>query len=450
MSPLARLPTRLCVGWGMGTLGMALMFNATSLLLLRYLVDHLGMAAALAGTIIGLAKFYDAVTDPLMGIISDRTRSRWGRRRPYLLLGGIVSAVSFVLLFNLNWFQGTSLLVGAAVFALLLNATGYTIFNVPYMAMPPEMTPHYHERTRLMSYRVAAVGIGQLIASFVGPLIIGAFGGAILGHQVMGLVLGVTIGAASAIAFFMTADAPSVATAQRSTHSFREQVTAALENKPFLILLGVKTAHLLGLAVFIAVLPFMFGHVLGVSYNYLGLYFLAQASLVFLFQPVWVQISGRFGKKTVFYAGVAVYSLMHLSWLWAAPGEPAWAIVLRGVIGGIGAGALLLAGQALLPDTMEYDYQRTGLRREGVLAGFYTTVEKVSFALGPALTGVILGAAGYIPSPVDGQTQPESAQQAIYFCTALLPVLALLLAALLLSRYNLTEERLKGGRGVAD
>ena len=172
-----RLPVSTCLGWGIGSLGMSLMFSATGVLLLRYLVDYVGIGAALAGVLISVAKFYDAATDTLFGIASDRTRSRWGRRRPYLLLGGVVSAVSFVMLFNLQGAAGPALLPWLVLLVLLLNATGYALFNVPYLAMPGEMTRDYHERTRLMSFRVAAVAVGQLVATFVGPLLIQRFGG---------------------------------------------------------------------------------------------------------------------------------------------------------------------------------------------------------------------------------------------------------------------------------
>ena len=95
-----KLPIRIVFGWGLGTLGVAVLFNATNFLLLRFLTDYAGLAAAAAGLAIALSKVYDAVTDPLMGVVSDRTRSRWGRRRPFLFLGGLVCGAAFVLLFN--------------------------------------------------------------------------------------------------------------------------------------------------------------------------------------------------------------------------------------------------------------------------------------------------------------------------------------------------------------
>ncbi|MCC6172197.1 MAG: MFS transporter [Gammaproteobacteria bacterium] len=187
-----RLDTSLCLGWGIGALGMSLMFAATSVLLLRYLVDYVGIAAAVAGLLISLARMYDALIDPLVGVASDRTHSRWGRRRPWLLWGGLLSATSFVMIFHLDG-VADSLKVTAALFVLLANASGYALFNVPYLAMPGEMTDDYHERTRLMSFRVAAVAAGQLFASSVGPLLIVRLGGGATGHERTAWLLGAGI-----------------------------------------------------------------------------------------------------------------------------------------------------------------------------------------------------------------------------------------------------------------
>ena len=432
-------------GWGIGSLSMSLMFNATGLLMLRYLVDYAGIGAALAGLLIGGAKIYDAVTDPLMGTISDRTRSKAGRRRPYLVVGALVSAISFVMIFNLARFAGADYLIVLVVVALLLNATGYTIFNVPYMAMPAEMTGSYHERTSLMAYRIAAVAGGQLCASFIGPLLLVAYGGGAAGHAAMALILGMVIFGAGSVSFWMTASAPfEQQLSKPPAVTLRSQFRTALENRPFMLLLGVKLTHLLGLAIFIAVLPFLFTRILKVSDAYLGFYFLLQASLMLVSQPLWVHLSHRVGKRAGYYIATAIYSASGLSWLLAAEGEPAMSILARGFVAGLGAGGLLLIGQSMLPDTMEYDYQLSGVRREGVLAGVYTTVEKVSFAVGPALAGLLLGAAGYVQSTDVTVEQPEAARMVIYACASALPVVSLAIGCLLLLGYDLTEERLKG------
>ena len=433
-------------GWGIGSLSISLMFNATSLLMLRYLVDFVGLGAALAGLLIGIAKIYDAVTDPLMGTISDRTRHRTGRRRPYLLAGAIISALSFVLIFHLAYFQGASYLVLLVVMALVLNATGYTVFNVPYMAMPAEMTRNYHERTSLMSFRIASVAGGQLFASVIGPILLVAYGTGISGHAGMSWILGAVIFAGGALCFLMTRDAPFESQLKPSVPmGLSAQFKTAWENRPFMLLLGIKLTHLFGLAIFISVLPFLFIRIMQVPIDYLGYFFLAQGSLMMVSQAAWVRVSRRVGKKGTYLISAAIYSVAGLSWLFVVQGEPAAAILARGLVAGLGAGGLLLVGQSMLPDTMEYDYQLSGERREGILSGVYTTVEKISFALGPALTGLLLGAAGYIQSADALVEQPQAARTVMYLCASVIPIGSLGLGCLLLLRYDLTEERLKAG-----
>ena len=439
------LPTSTRLGWGVGSLGMSLLFNATGLLLLRYLVDYVGIAAGVAGLLIGGAKIYDAITDPIMGTISDRTRSAAGRRRPYLLLGSFVSSLSFILLFTLAGIKGSEYILVVTALALLLNATGYTIFNIPYLAMPAEMTQSYHERTSLMSFRVASVAVGQLAASVAGPLILTAYGGGATGHTAMALALGPVIFVSGAVCFWMTRNAPVQYQSQTSA-GFAEQFRTAMENRPFILLLGAKFLQLLGLAIFISMLPFLFTRALKVPDTYLGLYFLGQASFMLLSQPVWVRISRHSGKRTCYFIAVVIYTGACLSWLFAGVGEPGINIVARGMVAGLGAGGLLLTGQSMLPDTMEYDYQLSGVRREGVLAGVYTTVEKFSFSFGPAIAGMLLGAAGYIQAADVSVEQPEAAIKVMYVCVAVLPAIAALASALLLLGYRITEDSLRAGK----
>jgi GPH family glycoside/pentoside/hexuronide:cation symporter len=435
--PAPRLTTLACAGWGVGSLGSSLMFSATGVLLLRFLVDYVGIAAAVAGLLISLAKIYDAIADPFIGVVSDRTRSRWGRRRPYLLWGGLLSAISFVAIFQLGALAGSPWTVPVAFAVLLLNATGYALFNVPYLAMPAEMTGDYHERTRLMSFRVAAVAAGQLFASSVGPLLIVAFGGGLRGHASAAWFLGAIIALASLACFRGTRGAPLVASTP-ATAGLRGQVGAALSNRPFLLLLGVKLTYLFGLSVYFAVLSFLFTWVMKMSYSYLSLYFLLQGSGLLLSQPLWVRFTRRVGKKHAYYAASALYCVALASWLLAGEGEPGWAIVLRGAVAGVAGGGLLLVAQSMLPDTMEHDFRLTGERREGLLAGIYTTVEKVSFSIGPALLGFILAAAGYLASATtENVVQPSTARTAIYFCATILPIVSTLAGCVLLRFYPL-------------
>ncbi|MEO7378537.1 MAG: MFS transporter, partial [Sphingomicrobium sp.] len=384
------------IAWGMGTLGPVIVLTATNALLLRFLTDNYGLAAGLAASLIAISKFYDAFADVAMGIISDRTKSRWGRRRPYLIVGAVLLAVSLYAIFAAPAFpdQSTRLTYMAAV--LIFYATAYTIFNVPYMAMPGEMTRAYHERTELMRWRVYGVGLAIMIASAIGPKLLDWFGGGDDAYAKMALAFAPVVIAAGVIVFFGTARAPS--TARVATHfTLRQQIASAAGNTPFLFLVLVKFITLMSLGVQ-AVFPFFFQRVLGVPNSVLGSYFFAQYGMFLLAPSMWMWIAARIGKKRTFLAALGLSVPVYLSWAVAVSGEPLALVYLRGMITGIAGSGVVLMGQSMLPDTMEYDYRRTGLRREGVFAALYTTVEKLSGAIGVALIGALLGASGYIQS----------------------------------------------------
>ena len=235
-------------GWGIGTLTVSLMFQANGLLLLVYLTDFVNMPAATAGLLIGLSKIYDAVTDPVMGRISDRTNTAWGKRRPYVLLGTLFCALSFILLFNLAAFSESPNIILITLLALILNATGYTIFNVPYLAMPSEITTDYDSRTDLMSYRVMAVAAGQLGGSALGPALVVYFGNGISGHAGMANTLALIMILAGVACVWMTKDAPFAKTvAQKNDDgSFLKQFKTVFGLRQ-LHLFRTKTIHLVSI-----------------------------------------------------------------------------------------------------------------------------------------------------------------------------------------------------------
>ncbi len=169
MAPRGFVP--LYFGWSLGTLAMSTLLNTQTALLLVYLINVVGVGPAIAGSLVFFSKLYDGVTDPVMGIISDKTRSRWGRRRPYLLLGGVGCAVSVLAMFSIPEVSGY-LLYGWILGVLLLAATAYTIFNVPYLSMPAEMVAKPYERSKLMSYRVAWISLGSFVGIALAPRLV--------------------------------------------------------------------------------------------------------------------------------------------------------------------------------------------------------------------------------------------------------------------------------------
>jgi GPH family glycoside/pentoside/hexuronide:cation symporter len=364
----------------------------------------------------------------------------------------LISAASFVFIFNLAFFGHLTAqqIVLIVAFALLLNATGYTIFNVPYLAMPAEMTNNYIERTKLISFRAGAVALGGIVATAIGPTIISAYGGGIEGFSVMSFVLGGVILAGGFVCFAGTARAPALVHSSLAGTGFREQLRTAVGNRPFLLLLGVKVCHLTGLAIYLSTMPFFFNVILEKPLSHMGLYFLTQSVFILISQFAWVPFTERWGKNAAYYLAVFFYVGALFSWLLAGANEPTALVLLRAVFTCLGAGGVLLIGQSLLPDTMQYDYQRTGIRREGVFAGVYTTVEKLSFALGPALMGVLLGAAGYVAGGTAAVEQSEASRWVIYAGVSIFPALGIASAGLVMTRYKLDEKMLREGQRGSD
>lgn len=424
------------IGWGIGSLGSATLLNAISLLVLFYLVTVLGMEPALAGLLIFLGKIYDMITDPLMGIVSDRTRSRFGRRRPWLLAGGIVSALSMVMLFTPTNLDGGAL-IAYIVAALLLYATGYTMFNVPYLAMPAEMTTDPFERSRLMSFRVVFASVGILIGAAAAPALIEWLGGGATGFARMSWVVGAIILLATLTCFATTGGARY--TEQTETReSIREQLRTAAQNRPFMVLILSKLMQLIGVASTMSALLFLVTVILKRPESSLGLFGIASTLGTIAAMPAWLSASRRFGKRNTYALAIVLYLPTVLSWLLSTADEAMAWFVLRGVITGVATGGILLMAQSMLPDSIEQDFRLTGLRREGAFSAVYSFVEKTAFAFGPLVVGSLLSMMGFDREA--GADQTDSALLAIQLAAAVIPAVMGGLSALALIGYRLDSE----------
>ena len=412
-----RLPTPLKVGWGFGSIGTQIVLNSQSLLLLYYFVAILGLEPAIAGTILFGAKLFDAGLAPIVGSWSDRVDSRWGRRRPFLFAGAILCAAGMLFIFNTPSAHPLVLLSG-----LMLISVGYSCFNIPYIAMPAEMTDSPVERTSIMSWRIAFVGLGTMIATSLLPPLAKAWGGDAGAYGMMGGVAAVL----TLIAMMVTFGSTSSARATKSEgepFSINAMVSAVVTNKPFAYLLLAKLLQLAGLAAMSASILFFFKEVIGGDENMLAWWGLVANGVSIASMLVWPIFAKRYGKVPVYCAAVALYSVSGFSWMLAGPDTELWSVLVRGAAAGLFAGGLSLMGQSLLPDTMSVDHVRTGLRREGVFAGAYSFVEKASFALGPMVVGFVFQAMGFATKgAVPGDTE------AVYIAVGILSPGAYLLS----------------------
>jgi GPH family glycoside/pentoside/hexuronide:cation symporter len=441
-----RLPTRLCVGFGIGSLGIAILLNTVTTFFPALMTTVLGQSAGLAGLLLTVSKLYDAVADIAIGMISDRTRSRWGRRRPYLLVGALISGVSFLLIFIPPKLEGAALIWWMGM-ALIVYSTGYSLFSVPYVAMAGEMTDGYHERTRLFSFRAFFITFGQIISSAGTAALISWAGGGGLGYAIMGGVTGAILTATMIACFAGTRTARFVA-AQPASHMTKgEAARALLTNRPFVLLMSIKIAQFMAIAVINTTKLLFLLNVAKVGYAGLIHLTIVQNVVSALAVPLWVRAARIIGKRNAYIVATACLAIVYGSWLFTGPGLTLPSIWWRGAVNGLAAAGTTLLSISMLPDIMEYDRIKTGLRREGIFSGIYTIVEKLGFALGAAITGAVLSFSGYIPTTggrlVD---QPSLAISGLYAGASIIPALLICISMGLMLFYRLDEKALRAMR----
>lgn len=434
--------------WASGSLATGSVYNAMALFSLFFLTQIMGISPAVAGSLLLFTKIYDAVTDPIMGAISDRTRHRAGRRRPYLLLGSVLLGGSFALFFNAPDLSGAALLVTVTLL-LLLQSTGYTVFGVPYLAMAPDIAQDYDDRTRLMSIRVAFLIVGVMLGSVGGPYIVGFAEDPRDGYRLLGTLLGAFVVVCGFVAYKGTAnvrsdDPNAISTARESSVlSSLNDMVSVFSYQPFRVLTLVKLLQLVVLALALACTPYFFQYVLKRPPGDIGAYLMTFSLTGLASVAAWRVIIARFGKREVYMVSILGYGVGLCTWWLWTPGEAEVFFYARAACLGILSNGTLLCALSLLPDTMEFDRLASGRNREGVISGVFTTVEKVSGALGPFVIGIMLQTTGLISGRSVVGEQPEAALTAIHLGVSIVPAILCFAALPLLMRYDLGPQRLQ-------
>ncbi|HEX6197241.1 MAG TPA: MFS transporter [Jiangellaceae bacterium] len=430
------------IGYGMGSVATGIFGTVPGLVLLYYLTDVLGVAAGIAGLMVFLPKAWDVVLNPWIGSLSDRTKHRWGPRRPWMLLGAIITPLGFAAIFAAPPFAEAGAALYVAVL-FLITATGYACFQVPYVALPAEMTADPHERAKINSWRVAILAVAILVSGALAPVIAGATdegGGTPAGYRVMGIVMGSLLLAGALIAVFATAKAPSVL--RTSTEpSLLAQLRAARGNAPFGWLLGMFVTQAVAAGLMLAGAQYYATYILDRP-PAVTVLFVCLIVPSLLAMPMWLALSKRTGKRTATFAASLCFLVGALI---AAFGRdvPAAAVYAAVGLAGVGYAGVQMLPLSMLGDTIAADAFTTGRRRAGVFTGLWTAGETLGLAVGPGLFGLVLAISGFVSSDADERvTQPDSALTGIVVGFGAIPVVLFAVSLTLLARYNLTEERL--------
>jgi GPH family glycoside/pentoside/hexuronide:cation symporter len=386
------LKTRL--GYGIGDIAICLYWSGVGLYLLYFYTDVVGISPSMAGLIYGIGMLWDALTDPFMGYIAERTRTKWGVYRPYLLFGNLPLALSFILLFWVPPFEG-SMLFFFLLFTNLLHRTCFTLVSVPFSSLTPRITSDSQERTNLTGFRMMGAQTGtNLMALFAFPIIFWVGGeNESLGFVVLAALAGLTAMAIHAITFVTVKEPENDQGIERVGGSLSEAASAIGKNGPFWL---VFSATLI-----VGITTIFFGNNL-IYYTkyaldlheYQGTILFTSGIVAFLSIPIWWAISNKLGKKITWLISSSI-TLTALMVFYIYPITLLNELLVLVAFIGFGSGAGGILFWSMLPDTIEYGEVHTGVRSESSLYGFMTFAQKGSIAFAIIILGVVLDAIGF-------------------------------------------------------
>lgn len=437
-----RLPPRVVRGYGLGSVATGAFGTVPGLLLLPYLTDTIGIAALLAGVIVFVPKVWDVVLNPVAGRISDRSTHPGGRRRPFLLRAGLALAVCFALMFAGP--TGSPALAAVwVVVAFLACATAYSFFQVPYVAMPAELTLDYDERTRLMTWRVVILALAILLSGATAPMVVAAVGqDSPEGYRLMGVYVALILVVGVVGAWWGTRGAPEHRV-EAPGGGIGDQLRLVADSADFRPLLLTFVVQAVGIGTMLAGVAYVARDVLGAA-GAATVLFAAFVGPALVVTPLWERYARTRTKRSGY---VLATIAMVIGMLVIAAALPALPVLAYGgaAIVGVGYAGAQVFPMAMLPDVAARDAARTGENRVGVFTGVWTAGETLGLALGPAVFALVLAVGGYVSSSADVDvTQSDTAILAIRLGFTVLPALVVALSLLALRGYRLDEEIRRG------
>ena len=386
------LKTRL--GYGIGDIAICLYWSGVGLYLLYFYTDVVGISPSLAGLIYGIGMFWDAITDPFMGYMAERTRTKWGVYRPYLLFGNIPLALSFILLFWVPPLEGSALFF-FLLFANLLHRTCFTLVSVPFSSLTPRITSDSQERTNLTGFRMLGAQTGtNLMALFAFPIIFWVGGeDESLGFVVLACIAGLTALGIHAITFLTVKEPSNDQGIERVGGSLFEAARAIGKNGPFWLVFSATLIVGITTIFFGNNLIYYTKYALNL-HEYQGTILFTSGIVAFLSIPIWWMISNSIGKKLTWLISSSITLIALLVfYLYEIDTLPELLFLVAFIGFGSGAGGILF--WSMLPDTIEYGEVHTGVRSESSLYGFMTFAQKGSIAFAIIILGIVLDFIGF-------------------------------------------------------
>ncbi len=429
------------VGYGLGDFGINLFFMSFMTFLVIFYTDVMGLDPFVVAGVVFFARFVDAVTDPLMGAIAERTHSRWGRMRPYLLFGGVPLSVIAVLTFTVPDFDLQGRIIWAYVTYTLFGLM-YTVVTIPYTTLTASMTADYTERIRLSSYRIGFAFAGGWIASMVTHDFVGhsIFASKAQGYIGLMVVFGLIATVLLWVTFYTTREV--VVPQEHEKPSISQSFQSVWKNPPLFFVIGIFCCGMLSFTIRMTVTPYFFTYNVG-DPALIGSFLGTTLGFMILSVPLTSMIAVRFGKAATIRFGAYLAILASIGF-YLTPFDSISFIFFWGSLVAIGSTPVAVLGWAMIPDTIEYAQSKLGYRADGTISSTASFFQKLAKSIGGGGVALLLGVFGYVAN----QEQTPEAMSAIHHILTLAPVAILILLVVLTMLYRLDKET--HGRIVED
>lgn len=430
------------LAFGAGDMGAGMTSNLIAFSFLIFLTNAAGLSPITAGMVLLIGKVWDAVNDPIVGFLSDRTQTRWGRRYPWMVAGAIPFGLTFFLMWLVPSIASQSGKFWYYVVVSVLFQVFFTMVNLPYTTLTAELTKDYDERTELTAFRlgsslfgaIAALALGLVVSQLVDDvrqqyLVLGGLCSLLSVLPLLWCVRGTF-----SYAVQRNALQPAINPDAAESLPFFQQLRIVFANRAFLFVVGIYLFAWLALQATASIIPFYTTFWMGLDSYFLAA-LLVQGTAIVMMAAVNL-ISRRFGKQEAFYIGIGTWIIAQVAIFFVQPGQTAVLYLLCIVIS-FGVATAYVVPWAMLPDVIELDQLQTGQRREGIFYAFMTLLQKVGLAGGLFLVGVALELSGFVS---DAPQQTESALLAIRLFIGPMPMILLILAVILARFYPINRQ----------
>jgi len=441
------------IGYGFGDMASSMFWKLFGAYLMIFYTDVFGLPAAVVGTMFLITRIWDSAFDPIVGVVADRTHSRWGKFRPYLLWlaapFGIIGVLTFV---TPDWSPTGKLVYAYVTYSLMMMI--YSAINVPYASLLGVMSPNPKERNTLSTYRMTFAYIGSFIALLLFMPLVNFFSGNSkdLGDQQTGWTMAVVVIAILCIILFFGCFAwtkERVKPIKEAQNPLKEDLKDLFKNKPWWILLGAGVAGLVFNSIRDGATVYYFKYFVveedyatvsffGMSFVLSGLYLALGQAANIIGVIAAAPVSNRIGKRNTYMWAMIIATVLSVLFYWFDKEDLIWMFVFQALIS-ICAGSIFPLLWSMYADCADYSELKTGNRATGLIFSSSSMSQKFGWAIGTAITGWLLGFFGFQANAI----QSEEAISGIKMFLSFLPAVGTILSVVFISMYPLTEKKMK-------